>query len=245
MNIHRAAANDIADTIGRNNNALILDHQGKQLQAANIVSGAQNAATQGDIGIYNAGVAGANVQQNADQAAMNAAVANRDINLRGMMAGDQLQLDQAKLGGFLAPAYDSLQYADANRLLGVGNVYDTRAQLGVDTNIAREMFNKNAPNAALNQYAGLINNQPGGGSQTSTGPGGGASSLAGVLGGLGTTAGIMGATGAFGAGTAATGTAAAVAPGWGMTGAAGAATLGPVGWGALAAGALVGSGILG
>jgi hypothetical protein len=239
QNIGRAAAVDIADTVGRNNNQLILDHQGKQLEAANIVRGAQSDATQGDIGIYNAGVAGASVNQRAAEAAANNATANRDTNLRALIAGDQLNLDQARLGAQLAPLYDNLQYADANRRLAVGKEIDNRAQVGRDAGIRNEMFNKQAGWTNLGNYANLVNSTSGSGGTVSTsGGGGGTSPLSGALGGAAGAAGLIGMTGglgtAAGAGTAAT-------AGWAGAGAA----MGPVGWAAIGAGALLGSGVLG
>lgn len=225
QNIGRAAAVDIADTIGRNNNALILDHQGKQLEAANIVRGAQQDASAADIGAYNAGVAGASVQQRAAEAAAQQGTANREISLRAMMAGDDLTLRQAQLGGQLAPTYDALQYSQAGRDAMVGSIFDRRAQTEVDTSIAREMFNRNAPNVALQNYAGLVSGGGYGGTTTATGPGGGTSTLAGAAGGA--LAGVGAVGGATQAGLISAG-----------------AASGPVGWGIIGASALLGSGLI-
>lgn len=239
QNINRGAATDITNAIGQNSNKLLLDYTNQQLDAANIVTGAQRDASNTDTANFQAGVQAAGVQQNAAAAAANASVGQaanannaRELSLKSMMAGDELGLKQAALGGQLAPLYDSLQYGNANRALQVGQgIVDPRAQNEVNTNISREMFDKNAPNAALSNYSALIQGNPGATQTTSGGGGGGTSPLAGAFGGALSAGGMIGATGGTAAG------------GWAAP-ANGAAGMGAVGWAALGAGALLGSGIL-
>ena len=227
MNIGRAAAVDIADTVGRSNNALILDQQGKQLQAADIVRGAQQGVDTFNTNVLDAGIQGAGVLQQGNVAAMNAEAQNRSDMIRAAIAADQLRLQQANDGTAGAATWDNLQYADAARDLLVGGAREQQAQQELDDMFARALYNQGVDDQSFAEYANLISGIAGvGGTSTTVGPAGASSAggLAGALGGgLAGAGGVSAINSALGAGTIST----------------------PVGWAVIGAGALLGSGILG
>ena len=184
-NIRGQTALDVADAMGRNNNALILQNIGNQLAAAGQVGDAQRGVDTFDLGVMD-------VNQRDDASSRAAAAqryasdnqlqAQRESNaLRAAQFADQFGLDQARLGVTMAPIWDDIQYSDVDRMLRVGNVYDTRAQAATDAAIARELFNQGADDAALGRYAGVVGGGGYGGTQTSSG--GGDGGLAGLVGG--------------------------------------------------------------
>ncbi len=232
--IARGTADDIADTIGRNSNKLILDHVQNQLSAGNIVTGAQRGANDFNLGVLDAGIRTGQVDVQGDIANQSSNDRQNALALAALQGKHSTQLQQAGVGANLATTYNDLQYADAERQMQVGSVYDTREQARIDAEIARQLYDDAAPNRALSEYSALVN---GGGSLGSSVSGGGIDPVTGAIGGATAAAGLIGMTG--GLGTAASAGVTATA-GW----AGAAAAMGPVGWAALAAGAVLGSGIL-
>lgn len=89
----------------------------------------------------------------------------------------------------LAPQMDAARYADANKLLGVGSVYDAQNQANINADVAKYNYNQNLPALTLNQYIAQLTGDAGRYGTTTqqsstTNPQG--SPLLGVLGGAAT-----------------------------------------------------------
>lgn len=143
----------------------------------------------------------------------------------------------------MAPGLAQMDYNDISQLANVGTAREGRAQELVNADISRWDFGQNQPLSKLQAFSQLLQ----GGtpfSKTTTssqGPGSGGFNLGGALGGAMTGAQLSGAAGAFmPAFQLAGGTTGAMGSGL----AAGLGAMGPLGWGALLAGGLLGSGVL-
>ena len=86
----------------------------------------------------------------------------------------------------MAPQYAQSEYADLQRLMGVGGEREAEQQKAIDEAMARHDYSANAPNDALARYLGMVQGNYGQqGSQTQTGfkANRGAGMLGGAMGG--------------------------------------------------------------
>lgn len=61
----------------------------------------------------------------------------------------------------LAPQIDAARYADANKLLGIGSVYDAQNQANINADVNKYNYNQNLPALTLNQYISQLTGEAG------------------------------------------------------------------------------------
>jgi len=195
-------------------------------------------------GRYGSGAQQAALGQASDS--LGRALGSTAANIYGTNYEHERQRQQAAL--MIAPGLAQADYADLQQLLGIGGQRQAYEQALLNADIARWDYGQNQPLQKLQAYNALLQGASPYGTSTSSQSGGG-SGLLGALGGASTAYGLAGSAGLLGGGTVAAdlGLAAGGAAATELGGAAlGAGVLGgPVGWGALALGAMAGSGMFG
>jgi hypothetical protein len=166
-----AFAHDIGGQNAQQNAAELARQQGLMLQANQQIDASNQGQLAGQLGILN-GLTGTQGQNIANQ--MSAA--------NSQFAGGQQGIaNQLGVMGLL-PTLNDARYYDANKLLGVGDAYDQKAQQQLQSDVDRWNFNQSAPTSALGNYLNFISGATGNYStKASTVPGG--SPLGGILGG--------------------------------------------------------------
>lgn len=230
QNIRRGAGLDYANAAAKNRNALILDMQGKQLSAADIIRATQGQAQQAELSRLGAQMQMAGQMGDYSLSSTGQGLEGARLAFGVNETGDRLNLANLTQQGAFLPVMDQMNRSYQEDLLRAGNFYDTRAQAERDDEIMRALYNQNLDDAALDEYLNRMLGLNGVGGTTTQPSGSGG--LSGIL-GAGTSAlGIIGGTGGLAEG------------GW-ATGASGAAgAMGPYGWAAMAAAGLLGSGVL-
>jgi hypothetical protein len=79
---------------------------------------------------------------------------------------DSISGDRARAAG-MVPTASALDWANIDRLTGVGSAIERKGQMGIDDARARYEFDQNSPWANLQRYAGVIFGSPGGYGTTS------------------------------------------------------------------------------
>lgn len=188
-------AGEAVDSMERNTNNLYLQSMDRSLSAAGMAANMQGAADQADISRYQTGIQGSQAIDSFANSGANRTLAATNTALGASQFGDQQQLAAANSAAQNIPALQEVPQTADRRALAVGSFYDQRAQAERDAEISRALYDQQAPDAALQNYANLVMGNSGGGTTTTTAQGGGASPIAGAVGGASAGAGIAAAAG--------------------------------------------------
>jgi hypothetical protein len=87
-------------------------------------------------------------------------ISNRAGAATGLLNQYQQGLDRQLAWGALTPTVDNMRYAGADRLMGVGDMYQANSQGQINANVAQYNTQQQAPWNRLNAYGGFVAGSP-------------------------------------------------------------------------------------